>query len=541
MMVWFLYPQENSTEPPILQPVVPVLQPVVGIGTDLSGGYRPLAVGGQLNEPSPQPRDLKTVYDEASSNVLAQAQQASITVIISCFLRPDSVRQVIDNYLEQTANIERIIIYLSGSPVRDQYLAVLEPLIASEPRLEIFDTGINLGYFGRLQLGIQTFTDFIVFTDDDIMQGQHTLTALVASYYSGYTGVLGVRGCNYVCGGKRDDGSSFEHEGTRTTGYHKPDWHLGEEPLTESDIRLCSQGPDTTHFWPPSGSEVDTLFSFWLMPTSWVRTLFAEAPPTYRTAEDMHISFMMRKYLGRKTYMLQSGHSDFIGSSEAAEKIGNSNRSWVDTTELESAKANVPLTELTASLAGATDENIKNRKYNWERDQVLLLLAERGNTMSRISWIRTEPSKSSAITLLGHRDALTMSREQEAALYAAQTDPTVSVVVVCHQPGCLDYKPAQSHTPDCWLWKMLFGNHQRLLESKVYRITPPTDHAAIYYSRLLLDMSTVVNTLRLKQMIFSERSEHHLELGVAKLVASMHHVASMHFGRSPGIDTITHE
>ena len=95
-----------------------------------------------------------------------------------------------------------------------------------------------------------------MFTDDDIMQGQHTLTALVASYYSGYTGVLGVRGCNYVCGGKRDDGSSFEHEGTRTTGYHKPDWHLGEEPLTESDIRLCSQGPDTTHFWPPSGSEV---------------------------------------------------------------------------------------------------------------------------------------------------------------------------------------------------------------------------------------------------------------------------------------------
>ena len=68
------------------------------------------------------------------------------------------------------------------------------------------------------------------------------------------------------------------------------------------------------------------------MPTSWVRTLFAEAPPTYRTAEDMHISFMMRKYLGRKTYMFMDGHSDFIGSSQAAEKIGNSNRSWVDTT-----------------------------------------------------------------------------------------------------------------------------------------------------------------------------------------------------------------
>ena len=157
-LVRILYSPGNSTEPPVLQPVVPVLQPlrssaiagmdVVGI----SGGYRPLAVGGQLNKPSPQPRGLKTVYDEASPTVREQAQGASITVIISCFLRPDSVRQVIDNYLAQTANIERIIIYLSGSPVRDQYLEVLEPLIAREPRLEIFDTGINLGYFGRLQV-----------------------------------------------------------------------------------------------------------------------------------------------------------------------------------------------------------------------------------------------------------------------------------------------------------------------------------------------------------------------------------------------------
>ena len=196
--------------------------------------------------------DLKTIYHGAPAAARSKASSASVTVVISCFVRPGSIEEVIQSYLAQSAVIAKVIVYLSGSPVRHDYMSILNPLVEREPRVEVFDLGgVNLGYFGRLQLGIQTFTDFIIFTDDDIEQGRFVIEALMTAFYSGeYPGVLGVRGCNFIC-------SKAELEGEPTTSSNQDEAGVQSDgPLSASDIRLCSQGPPSSHHIPPSGSEV---------------------------------------------------------------------------------------------------------------------------------------------------------------------------------------------------------------------------------------------------------------------------------------------
>merc|ERR1711907_629931 len=108
------------------------------------------------------------------------------------------------------------------------------------------------------------------------MQGKRVFEGLIASHLSNYFGLMGVRGTNYFC--------SEEELGGEVTDVpvHKLDSYT-----KYTDISLCSQADWRTHVEPPSGSEIDTLFSFWMFPSSWARTMFKEDPPTFRTAEDM--------------------------------------------------------------------------------------------------------------------------------------------------------------------------------------------------------------------------------------------------------------
>lgn len=49
---------------------------------------------------------------------------------------------------------------------------------------------------------------------------------------------------------------------------------------------------------------MDYLCSLWLVETKLVKLLFREAPYTFSTGEDYHLSHMLRKYAGVRSYVL---------------------------------------------------------------------------------------------------------------------------------------------------------------------------------------------------------------------------------------------
>ena len=160
------------------------------------------------------------------------------------------------------------------------------------------------------------------------------------------------------------------------------------------------------------------------------------------------------------TYHLRSWHQDFDGNRQP--DVGLANRSWVDSTGLTADQLAIKLPELDAKLSGAIEPSVKKRKYNWERDQTMRLLAERGNSLARISWIRRWPLTFSAIVLLGPEDVVPL---MEQAVNEVIKDPHVSLFVVCHSGQCDEYRSINNQ----FLKEMLFGSHQRLLEAKVTR------------------------------------------------------------------------
>ena len=50
--------------------------------------------------------------------------------------------------------------------------------------------------------------------------------------------------------------------------------------------------------------EVDYLCSLWMVAAAWVPLLFREAPYTYATGEDFHLSHMLRKHASVPSYVL---------------------------------------------------------------------------------------------------------------------------------------------------------------------------------------------------------------------------------------------
>ena len=416
------------------------------------------------------------------------------------------IKEVVSSFLNQKANIQSILIYLSGSPRMEEYYNVLTPIMLSEPRIELLNSTINLGYFGKLQAAIQTFSDFVVFADDDVVQGEHVIEALVAAHVSDFPGVLGVRGANYICHLRE------------MLGHHPTNREmLGHHPtnVPHSDIRMCSQESISTHWTPESGSTIDTLFSFWLMPSSWVRVLFAEHPVTYRTAEDMHISYMVRKYLNHETYLLNSEVPAYNGYRNV--RLGEADRSWVDNgarigSELQAGKrpnvAKRPqytVVQAEESMSGPPNPDTKKRDYNFERDLTMGLLAERGNRMFRVWKLRETSSQDvdgkwdpySALIVFTPTNLLRIGQED---LKLAIDNPKVAIVVLCASHDCGEYDVAHVLLDFAFLHNALFGTFNNALDAKVYRVRPPTASQAVFHSRLLLDLSTVLQSLLVRRV-----------------------------------------
>ncbi|EME27307.1 uncharacterized protein Gasu_51610 [Galdieria sulphuraria] len=453
----------------------------------------------RLNEPTrklPQKADLKSIYSQFQ---FADSKESTVTVIISCFMRPNSFETVALSFLNQTAPIVDVIAYVSGSPFKEEYLAVVERIKKVDSRISAFVSDVNLGYFGRFQVALQVNSDFVVFADDDVIQGRKTIEAFIKAYrFAGFVGVLGVRGVIY------------DNIFPAWLKKLKPSVISRKYGTIQSELSFSSTRPTEiqTH-WLSSGAEVDTLFSFWFMPSSWVQLLYLEQPVTTLTAEDIYISYIIQKYLEKPTYYLYSDDPDFCGY--LSPELGNHNRSWVD---VKDELPNITLSQLHDALSSSfVTSNISSRMYRWVRNAVLASLVERGFYLKRMEKLRRRQGRALLIFPSSFE-----KNNVEQTIVKCMEEPDTSIWILCRQPDCREYVGSSNFLAD-----ILDGPYSIIFSNKIFRIILPNQTSrSSYYSRFLMDITALMRSQKISDI--SVISPDSLELQTLKLAAQLEEV-----------------
>jgi hypothetical protein len=182
-------------------------------------------------------------------------------------------------------------------------------LVQRAPLKTVFGS-MQLKYTGRFQMALQASSPYIVVLDDDNIPGSRFVEVCLHMINTElYHGLLGVNG--HVC--------PLPHglaDGRSATG---------QMPM------YIDKG--TTHgVWYGENHQndrahaVDLVGGVWFMETMWVKLLFREQAWTFQTGEDFHLTYLLRKYAGVRTFVVPidpadprtfgySGHGKF-GSAE---------------------------------------------------------------------------------------------------------------------------------------------------------------------------------------------------------------------------------
>jgi hypothetical protein len=135
-------------------------------------------------------------------------------------------------------------------------------------RVEFTSSTFNYKFHGRFFLAYMAKTKYVMIVDDDVMLEESIVSRFIDNMKR-QRGVWGIKG------------------------------HVGGSSLR--DYKL----------WPERGFnriekndyiEVDYLCGLWFIEQSWLEYFFKERMPSFETAEDMHLSHTMRKYLNLNSY-----------------------------------------------------------------------------------------------------------------------------------------------------------------------------------------------------------------------------------------------
>jgi hypothetical protein len=240
-------------------------------------------------------RGAPTLQQLLSAPLLSGRQEpspyASVTVILNHWMRHTLCRQL-DSLLFQTMPVAHIWICFFASPMTAA--ARKAALAYNDSRIAIFESEHNFKYFGRFQLALGAPTRFVLVLDDDMIPGRAFVATLlhVAGTVHGRRAALGSIGWLLP---RPQPPPSLQLSSYRSLindsgGLYLPD--LAYDLEVEQMV------------------EVDYLCSLWFVRTAWVRLLFREAPHTFATAEDFHLSHMLRTHAGVRSYVLPIDRTD---------------------------------------------------------------------------------------------------------------------------------------------------------------------------------------------------------------------------------------
>ncbi|RWW77418.1 hypothetical protein BHE74_00014424 [Ensete ventricosum] len=220
-----------------------------------------------------------------------------ITVILNHFKRKTLCAQL-DSLLNQTLPFHHLWVLSFGSPNEVSLRTIAESY--NNSRISFISSRYDFKYYGRFQMALQTEADFVYILDDDMIPGKKMLEIL--SHVGGTdkykNSVLGSIGRILPFRQKDFTFPSYRKFRSKEAGLYLPD------PAYDITVERIVQ--------------VDFLSSSWFLSADLVKTLFVETPFTFKTGEDLHLSYQLHKYRNAGSYVLpvDPNDKDTWGDSE---------------------------------------------------------------------------------------------------------------------------------------------------------------------------------------------------------------------------------
>ncbi|KAG0452694.1 hypothetical protein HPP92_025358 [Vanilla planifolia] len=220
---------------------------------------------------------MKSKWTRGGTNV------PKITVILNHFKRKTLCAQL-DSMLNQTLPFHLLWVLSFGSPNEASLRRIVDSY--NNSRISFISSSYDFKYYGRFQLALQSEADFVYILDDDMIPGWKMLEIL--SHVGGTdkynNAVLGSIG--RILPFRKNDFSfpSFRSPHSKEAGLYLPD------PVYNITVDRIVQ--------------VDFLSSSWFLSAELVKALFVENPLTFKTGEDLHLSYQLQKYRDAWSYIL---------------------------------------------------------------------------------------------------------------------------------------------------------------------------------------------------------------------------------------------
>lgn len=192
-----------------------------------------------------------------------------VSVILSGYRRPYSLKQQYDQIISQTYKIKDIYFYKNDC---NNNIGEFDPDTVSKCKSFIGNT--NLGVWSRFAFALNCKSKYVCMFDDDTIPGIKWIENCVETIQN-HRGLLGTRGVIFnVKSGVNNP--VFDH-------YIEHGWKF---PNINTE-------------------EVDIVGHSWFFERDWLSSFWKEFPPddTFFAGEDIHFSYSIQKYLGLKTYV----------------------------------------------------------------------------------------------------------------------------------------------------------------------------------------------------------------------------------------------
>jgi hypothetical protein len=247
--------------------------------------------------------ELESLLDFCPQPNGCSASGWSITVVVPCFKRISRFEEITSAIAASSARIDRIIFTLNGSPEQSAFMTKIDAfkanpdVLAKNIKVDTLSSSLEIGFYFRFQAALLLDTQFVAFIDDDQHVGpSFLLDCLKLLHIKKTLGVCGVRGATYKTG--------------------SAEWRSTLGRTTESQYVIMRSIESDS-------SMLDSLFSAFVMPASWVKLIFRERFWSIKTGEDLTIPYLLRKYAGVPAHAINpSGYQAEIYNSDL--------RSWND-------------------------------------------------------------------------------------------------------------------------------------------------------------------------------------------------------------------
>jgi hypothetical protein len=227
----------------------------------------------------------------------ALADKFAVTVIADVWRRPQYFNRMLWAIGNQTHRAKEVWVTAFNSKSEANFtLLAREYEEATNISIKLTRSDYNYKYFGRFALAALAKTPFVALFDDDCIPGSqllHNLLHMMHVKTGEYHGLLSMKGHSQLVESPTGPGKSHE-----LMSYWR-DWNYRPETPIHADV---------------SGG-------LWFLRTEWLRQMFRELPPPlepgskdpwspWETAEDFHISYACRKFLGLPTHLFATSWGD---------------------------------------------------------------------------------------------------------------------------------------------------------------------------------------------------------------------------------------